>query len=75
MQNDGIAVIGEEPFTFGHRRRVGRTGGAPSVLAAAELAFHAHPLGHDDFLGIDPFVIGVAFGREYHIDGFLLFRS
>ena len=75
VQDDRSAVFAEKPLTFGHRGGVGRTGAAPSVLAAAELAFQTHPLSHDDFLGVDPFVVGVAFGLEYRIDGLLLFRS
>jgi hypothetical protein len=40
---------------------VGRACGDSAVPAAAEFAFHAHPLGHDDFLGVNPFVVGIAF--------------
>ena len=46
-----------------------------AVFAAAELAFHAHPLGNDDFLGVDPLIVCVASGLEYIIDGLPLFRG
>jgi len=75
VQDDRITVFTEKPFTVGHRRGVWGTGGAMAVLAAAEPAFHAHPLGDDDFLGVDPFVVTVSLGLEYVIDGLSLFRS
>jgi hypothetical protein len=46
-----------------------------AVFAAAELALQTHPLGHDDFLGVDPSIVGVALGLEYSIDELPLFRS
>jgi hypothetical protein len=42
---------------------------------AAEFAFHAHPLGDDDFLGVNPFVVGVALFIEYRIQGLPFFRD
>ena len=72
VQDDRITVFAEKPFTFGHRRGVGGTGGTMAVFAAAELAFHTHPLGHDDFLGIDPLVVGVVFGVKYFIDDLII---
>lgn len=75
MHDNCIAVLAEKTFTFGYRRRIGRAGGGVAVFAAAELAFHAHPLGHDDFPGVDPFVVVVAFGFEYVVDNLPLFRS
>jgi len=47
----------------------------PANLKEAEHAFHAHPLGHNDFLWIDPLVVGVAFGLNHFIQGFPLVCS
>lgn len=67
VQDDRIAVFVEKLLAFGHRRRMGRARGYSAVPAAAEFAFHAHPLGHDDFFGVNPFVVGVVFFLEYRI--------
>jgi len=74
MQDYPIAVFAEKLRTFGHRRSVWRTGASSAVLGAAELAFHVHPLGHDDFFGVNPFVVGASFPIEYRIYGFPFFR-
>jgi hypothetical protein len=75
VQDYRIAVFAEKLLAFGHRRSVGRTGASPAVFTAAEFAFHAYPLGHDDFLGVNPFVVGAAFFLEYRIYGVPIFRG
>ena len=75
VQNDGVAVLPEETFAFGHRRGVGRAGAAAAVFTAAEHTLHTDPLGHDDALGIDPLVVGVSLGLEGSVDALSLFRA
>ena len=72
VQDDGVGVFLEEPLAVGHRRRVGRAGAAAAVFAAAEHALHAHPLGDDDFLGVDPLIVGVVVGVKGVVDPLVL---
>ncbi len=74
VQDDRIAVFTEKSLAIRHGRCVGRASTASAVLAAAEHAFHAYPLGHNDFLRIDPLVVGVTFFIKYRIEGLLFFR-
>jgi hypothetical protein len=68
----GVAIFLEKAIAFGYGRGVWRARTAVPVFSTSEHAFQAHPLGHNDLLGIDPLVISVTAGVEDVVNLFTL---